>query len=124
MPIAFITRSGLMRVEKKPDDARLSRSGRTNPFGKCTVQLSLKVSESEAEEYQSNATKVGISQGEYDRICMALLHNKREQLEASYSQLLDAIEELVGKKYLSQRHHRPLAVTKKATKVLHLRRAA
>lgn len=104
--------------------AKLSRSGRTNPFGKCTVQLSLNVSEYEGEEYQGNAAKVGISQGEYNRICMALLHNKREQLEASYSRLLDAIEELVGKKYHSTKHHRPLAVTKKPARVSHLRRAA
>lgn len=32
--------------------AKLSRSGRTNPFGKCTVQLSLKVS-----EYEARSTK-------------------------------------------------------------------
>lgn len=105
--------------------AKLSRSGRTNPLGKCVEQIGFKVDTVSAEEYRSNAASVDIPASEYVRICMALFHGHRAELLASYEALLDAIEGVDKEKYLSRKHHRPLAVTKKTeTKISHLRRAA
>jgi len=104
--------------------AKLSRSGRTNPLGKCDAELKTKLDLTTREEINADAADVGLPTSEYMRISIHLWKGQKELLLASYENLLTAIERKWKESAPIHKHHRPLAVTKKTTKVLHLRRAA
>lgn len=104
--------------------AKLSRSGRTNPFGKCDAELKVKIDSATLAEIAREASELGLPVSEYMRISIYLHRGEKDALLDSYQNLLGAIERKGKEGALSQRHHRLLAVTKKTTKVLHLRRAA
>lgn len=104
--------------------AKLSRSGRTNPFGKCDAELKVKIDSATLAEIAREASELGLPVSEYMRISIYLHRGEKDALLDSYQNLLGAIERKGKESALSHKHHRPLAVTKKMTKVLHLRRAA
>lgn len=104
--------------------AKLSRSGRTNPFGKCDAELKTKLDSATLDEINADAFDLGLPASEFMRISIYLWRGEKELLLASYENLLTAIERKWKESAPIHKHHRPLAVTKKATKVSHLRRAA
>ena len=48
--------------------AKLSRSGRTNPFGKCDAELKVKIDSATLAEIAREASELGLPVSEYMRI--------------------------------------------------------
>lgn len=98
--------------------AKFSRSGRTNPLGKCSEEVKFKTDPETAERYKKESAAVGVPVSEYLRIKLYLADGLKDVLLDSYKAQIEAIEQM-GRERASKRY-RPLAVVKKG----HLRRVA